>query len=149
MIMALVLGILWIPSMASAGEFIIKCPYSHSLKDDPIVHFGVPGASHWHDFFGNETTNANSTYDSLRAGTTTCLLDGDTAAYWVPAWYWTATGVKISPVNVRAYYTGGTNAVTPPARIQMIGGDSAAPGPQDKNIVNFTCGANNNFSRPV
>jgi hypothetical protein len=44
-----------------------------------------PGASHLHDFFGNTTTNAFSTYAGMLAGGTNCQEPGDTAAYWAPA----------------------------------------------------------------
>ena len=43
------------------ASFISHCAFSHSLPDDPIVHPGVPGASHQHDFFANTTTSATST----------------------------------------------------------------------------------------
>jgi hypothetical protein len=53
-----------------------------------------------HDFFGNKTTSANSTLESLRAAAsrtdhgTTCeprpgSTFGDTAAYWIPKVSWT------------------------------------------------------------
>jgi hypothetical protein len=49
--------------------------------DDPIVFPGQPGASHMHDFFGNETTNAYSTQSSMLAGATNCRIPSDTAGY--------------------------------------------------------------------
>jgi hypothetical protein len=39
---------------------------SHVLYDDPIRNYGEPGTSHCHDFFGNDATNAFSTYSTLR-----------------------------------------------------------------------------------
>src|SRR5262245_47196774 len=48
------------------------CGYSRTAKDDPIVYPGSPGLSHSHDFFGNDGTDAFSTYESLRADTTNC-----------------------------------------------------------------------------
>ena len=66
--------------------FAASCPFSHSASDDPIVFPGRPGLSHRHDFFGSTVTDADSTARRLRAaGTTTCDLAGDTAAYWAPA----------------------------------------------------------------
>ena len=38
---------------AQTGQFVLRCKYSHTLMDDPIVFPGRPGASHMHDFFGN------------------------------------------------------------------------------------------------
>ena len=32
---------------------MLRCGYSHPLTDDPIVFPGQPGASHFHDFFGD------------------------------------------------------------------------------------------------
>jgi uncharacterized protein DUF1996 len=42
------------------------------------------GTSHSHDFFGNSSTNANSTLKSLLAAGTSCSNRADTAADWVP-----------------------------------------------------------------
>ena len=67
--------------------FLVHCGYSHTLKDDPIVYPGQPGASHTHDFFGSTTTNANSTDASMIASGSTCNIAGDTAGYWTPALY--------------------------------------------------------------
>ena len=45
----------------TVGQFVVECGYSHSAPDDPIVYPGQPGMSHEHDFFGNVTTDADST----------------------------------------------------------------------------------------
>jgi hypothetical protein len=90
---------------AHAGEetnFASRCGYSHSSHDDPIVFPGQPGATHLHDFFGNETTDASSTYESLRRGGTTCMIEQDTAAYWAPALY--DSGKLIQPMRTTVYY---------------------------------------------
>jgi hypothetical protein len=89
------------------GRFKTVCKYSHSAKDDPIVHFGEPGASHSHDFFGNTSTNAFSTYQTLRAmPATTCGRHEDAAAYWVPSLI--VDGRVVRPTRAVAYYlTGG------------------------------------------
>jgi Domain of unknown function (DUF1996) len=67
--------------------FIFSCDFSHRAKDDPIVHPGHAGMAHSHDFFANRSTSADSTYKSLRAADSTCQIDADTAAYWVPTLY--------------------------------------------------------------
>jgi Domain of unknown function (DUF1996) len=89
----------YFPAAAHAGSpgWITECPYSHSATDDPVKFPGQPGASHLHDFFGNRTTNARSTYSSMLAGTTTCGTKADTAGYWAPALY--RNGVKINPAG--------------------------------------------------
>jgi hypothetical protein len=67
--------------------FVESCRFSHRSPDDPIVFPGRPGLSHDHTFVGNRTTNAFSTYGSLRAGRTSCRRSADTAAYWLPTLY--------------------------------------------------------------
>ena len=57
-------------------EFNAACTYSHSLKDDPIVFPGLPGASHMHSFIGNRSTDANTTADTLLANAGTELRAG-------------------------------------------------------------------------
>src|SRR3954467_13755892 len=65
-------------------NFIGSCTFSHMAMDDPIVFPGQPGASPDHSFVGNTTTSAFSTLQTLRAGSTTCKRNGETAAYWMP-----------------------------------------------------------------
>ena len=75
-------------SMSPRGtNFFSDCRFSHSAPDDPIVRPGLPGASHPHEFFGNTSTDARSSLQSLLAHGTTCMRKADTAAYWVPALY--------------------------------------------------------------
>src|SRR5215216_5538875 len=75
-------------SRNNGASFAVRCNFSHRLSDDPIVHFGHPGAAHSHDFFGNRSTNARSWYGSLLAHGTTCLRPSDKAAYWMPTVKW-------------------------------------------------------------
>src|SRR5512145_927465 len=62
-------------------NFVESCRFSHQAPDDPIVFPGQPRASHQHTFVGNRTTNAFSTFGSLRSGGTPCMRPDDTAAY--------------------------------------------------------------------
>ena len=65
--------------------FAVGCAFSHRNQDDPIVFPDQRGRSHDHTYFGNRSTNAASTAGSLRAaGTTSCRIRADTAAYWAP-----------------------------------------------------------------
>src|SRR5215211_4966449 len=86
--LVLVAGML-VPAIPAAsqqvGSFWVRCTFSHKLRDDPIVYPRESGASHLHVFMGAKDTNANSTYDSMQNGGTTCALPQDTAGYWVPA----------------------------------------------------------------
>src|SRR3954471_9935718 len=93
------------------GEFVSVCAVSHRLADDPIVLPGTPGASHSHDFYGNPTTNASSTYASLTRTTTRCSQTGDTASYWMPTLL--QNGAAVEAKVARVYYRGGvSNAST-------------------------------------
>ena len=74
-------------------NFVESCRFSHRSPDDPIVFPGKPGASHDHTFVGNRSTNASSTFGSLRSSGTTCMRAADTAAYWVPTLYQGANAV--------------------------------------------------------
>lgn len=87
-------------AQASSPGWITICPKTHSAPDDPIVYPGQPGATHVHEFFGNRSTQASSTYSSMMAGSTSCGSLTDKAGYWVPALY--EDGVYVSPVGFRA-----------------------------------------------
>jgi hypothetical protein len=105
-------------------EFSHNCRFTHASADDPIVFPGKPGRSHYHTFVGNRTTNAFSTYASLRAGGTTCARAADRSAYWAPALY---QGKKlILPTLATVYYRSFSLApVHPfPDGLRMIAGDS-------------------------
>lgn len=67
----------------STGVFRVTCDFSHRAMADPIVSPGTKSA-HMHDFFGNETTDMNSTYDSMIGQPTSCGINTDTAAFWAP-----------------------------------------------------------------
>jgi hypothetical protein len=122
------------------GIFLSLCTLSHSASDDPIVHPGEPGASHPHEFFGNTTTNADSTYASLQAGRTTCRIAADTAAYWVPTLY--DDGTRVAPLKVNAYYLrgGGPGRIAAfPAGLKVIAGNSSATTAQSTAVTGWKC----------
>lgn len=135
-----------LPSLAFADSpgWITNCPYTRSLSDDPIKFPDQPGASHLHDFFGSTTANANSTYDSMVSGGTSCGTSADRAGYWAPALF--RNGVKVNPAgsfggrNVREkfYYrdqhlTTGTRIEPFPPDFRMIQGYGAATSVSDAN----------------
>ena len=98
----------------TGANFVVSCGFHHRAQVDPIVDFGKTG-QHMHDFFGNTTTDANSTYDTLQAGGTTCNKPEDKAAYWHPTVSWTPTRGK--PKTLQAsqtffYYRAGLKAPT-------------------------------------
>ncbi len=125
------------------GVFFVRCPYSHSANDDPILMPGRPGAAMLHDFFGNTTTNAYSTSSKLMGGPTTCSTSTDASAYWTPALY--DNGHRVVPTRFTTYWLGasrtGPTASLPPG-LQMIAGDEQATSPQPLDRVYWNCHAN-------
>ncbi len=87
----------------AGGGFTVTCDFSHSAGVDPIVMPGMATMSHLHAFFGNTTTNENSTGASLLAGGTTCNDQNDLSAYWFPALY--QDGALVEPTSLRARYS--------------------------------------------
>lgn len=78
------------------------CIYSHSSKDDPIVKPTSEPPAHEHLFYGNTSTNQNSTSETLRASGTLCKQVGDKSAWWVPQTYWGADKLKTDKLLI--YY---------------------------------------------
>ncbi len=113
------------------GLLVSHCEFSHRASDDPIVHVGMPGMSHSHDFFGNVSTGADSTTTSLQHGATTCHIAGDRAAYWAPTLY--ANGVAVRPTGMLAYYIAATNAAPKPL---PVGLKIVAGG---RDVVRYAC----------
>lgn len=127
------------------GRFVVECDYSHSLPDDPIVHPGMPGHSHRHDFFGNTAVDAHSTAESIAESDTTCTVKQDRAAYWAPALY--VDGEPVEPNSSDAYYRAAPGVdpslVEPfPFGFVAIGGDPAATEAQSADVAGFACGRN-------
>jgi len=86
------------------------CDYSHSNTGDPVM---LPDSStaHMHDFFGNDTTDQNSTVDSLQKDSPyllskpsrlQCDRETNKSAYWVPRITWNNKEVK--PRRSGVYY---------------------------------------------
>jgi hypothetical protein len=122
-------------------NFVENCRFSHQGPDDPIVFPGKPGASHLHTFVGNRTTNASSTFGSLRSGGTTCLRSDDTAAYWVPALY-EGTSLVLPQAATIYYRRASLTPVNPfPNGLRVIAGDAAATTPQGMGVTFWSCGA--------
>lgn len=123
----------------NGANFFVKCGVSHTSNDDPIVHPRRPGRSHAHTFFGNRSTDAFSTYASLREGRTTCRLKADTAAYWVPTLY--VSGKEVRPRNVAVYYRMKTaeSMRAFPRNLRIVAGDPGAAQPQSTDIISWSC----------
>ncbi|WP_198943474.1 DUF1996 domain-containing protein [Actinokineospora bangkokensis] len=121
------------------AEFLAECPASHRLPDDPIVFPNQPGASHMHSFFGNRTTNAASTLESLQRGTSTCSPGIDLSSYWVPTLY--RGDQVVEPTGTTFYYLGeGVDDATiarikpfPPG-LRVVAGNAMATGVDDPSV---------------
>jgi hypothetical protein len=122
-------------------NFVENCRFSHSAPDDPIVFPGKASASHDHTFVGNRSTNASSTYGSLRASRTSCRRAQDTAGYWVPTLL--QDGTPVLPMGATIYYRRGTLAPvrTFPNNFRVIAGDATATEPQGMRVTFWSCGA--------
>jgi hypothetical protein len=129
------------PRPAVPIPFVSVCAFSHRGPDDPIVKPNMPGTSHMHDFFGNVTTAANSTFDSLSHTGTTCSRPQDHAAYWVPTLM--VDGQQVKPVGINAYYRTGRrdpSSIRPfPPGLKIVAGNSKATGPQKASVTTFGC----------
>lgn len=127
------------------GRFVVECSHSHSARVDPIVHYGMPGMSHLHEFFGATGVDASTTVDDLVVADTTCRNKEDRASYWAPALY--DSDRRIPPSGSNAYYRAAPGVdpatVVPfPLGLKMLGGNQFATEEQDTDIVGFSCGFN-------
>ena len=131
----------------SQAVWSVKCEVSHRAPDDPIVFPAQAGRSHMHDFFGNVSTNADSSTASLVRAGSSCLkgIDAvDRAAYWTPSLKQGNAVVAGVPGEQRidAYYAvlDKRTPVRPiPFGLRMIAGDAKATSPQPLNIVHYNC----------
>lgn len=139
------------PAHASSPGWITICPRTHSAPDDPIVFPHQPGAAHLHEFFGNRSTDANSTYSSMTRARTSCRSRADTAGYWVPALF--EDGRYVSPIgrladggrtrsvfyyradNVSASYRARHPVEPFPRNFRLIAGDSHATSIADQPVL--------------
>jgi hypothetical protein len=121
-------------------NFVSLCRFSRRLPDDPIVHPGQPGVSHDHTFFGNTTTDANSTPAGLVGKPSTCDPTTDTAAYWAPSLV--VDGRIVDALDAAIYYRRTTYAAVKPFPVgfMMVGGNSTSFEPQSKDVVFWGCG---------
>jgi hypothetical protein len=140
-----------VPTAAAGprGVFLVRCEYSHSLMDDPILHPGDPGASHMHDFFGNETTRASSTLVEMRRASSTCHLRADTSGYWFPAGY--KGSDRMRPTFSKTYYFGVpySDVELIPLGLQLVAGNASATSAEDNPRASWSCGAKGRRRTPI
>ena len=141
---ALVLiGVSAIPASAGSGVFSITgCKDAGRRADDPIAMPGRVGESHLHQFFGNMTTSATSTYDQMVVGATSCPLSADTAGYWAPALL-DPSGSEVTLRNATAYYratsSAGQSIQAFPADFRMIAGSVSGIATGTPKLLGWGC----------
>jgi len=104
------------------GGFNFDCEVSHFNSDDPIVFPGEVDAAHAHMFWGNTSTDAFSTIDSLLANDeSTCegRRDGNQAAYWTPVLF-DENGDAVEPTDIDVRYRGRRNVNALPVGLEML-----------------------------
>jgi len=128
------------PPAFASPSIHIECDFHHMRRDDPIVHPHHAGMSHLHLFFGNTSTNAHSTWLSLRRAGTNCNNKADKAAYWIPALY--RSGQVVRPIAGHFYYRGVTSLgairAFPPG-LKIIAGNAQATRPQSTRVLAWSC----------
>ena len=143
------------PKIVEEGQFKIGCGGPvRSAPDDPIVKFGQPGASHNHEFYGNRSVTAFSTFRSMVAASTECADHssgdpGDTAGYWHPSLL--VNGQRRAASEADFYYDTQSKKQGPihafPAGLKMLAGDHMATSPQGDDIVYWGCGNGGSTSK--
>lgn len=128
----------------SVGQFVVECTVDHLAPDDPIVHPGHAGASHLHQFFGAVGVSADTVYDDVAGGPTTCAQQGDTASYWAPVLV-RDRNEPVAAIRSVAYYRAGPGVdpsmVEPyPPGLMLVAGDATATEPQPLSVVAWSCG---------
>ncbi len=122
---------------AATPRFQIRCQSSHLAQEDPIVSPGTRSA-HMHEFFGNTTTNADSTHRSMVRGGTTCSASADTAGYWVPTLI-SPGGRVVRAKTVLVYYRGeaGARTVAFPPDLRMVSHQSEVRASSSNLTIEF------------
>jgi hypothetical protein len=134
-----------------AASWNVVCHLDHFASDDPIVYHGAPRASHLHSFYGNVSTNAFSSTNTLQASSSTCsrgMGKGDLSAYWIPSLYRKTSGgaLEVSSKNqtLAVYYQRAGGPAGPkvshmPFGLHIIAGAADAISPQNESVVHWSC----------
>lgn len=148
-----------------AGTWTERCAYDHTAKDDPIVHFDMPGMSHDHDFFGAVGVRADTIPSDITGGPTTCLIIGArnmpglSHAVWTPAMFvciGTPIGetctpdmpnaVRLVPKSATLRFASGGRGrdIAPlPQDLQIVAGATSTPPIKESKETDWAC-----FNRP-
>ncbi len=133
------------------GRFVVSCAPSHFDYDDPLVFPGRHGASHLHEFFGNDAIDEGSRDRAVTAAAvadadTSCETAADRASYWVPALL-DGDGRRIPPDGIDAYYRAGrgvdpADVVAYPNGLGIIAGGGPDREPAPTSVLGWSCSAN-------
>lgn len=95
------------PDVVGAFRFI--CTTGAIAKIDSLLYWGKPGASHWHQFYGQADVSAFDTYETIetKKSRSTCqkptLDPGNDSQYWTPAWIMTLPAGTPVPEYAKPY----------------------------------------------
>ncbi|MFC7758652.1 DUF1996 domain-containing protein [Catellatospora bangladeshensis] len=96
-----------------------------------------------HDFMGNTSTNAFSTYTSLANAGTNCNPIEDLSSYWVPTMY--VNDVPVAPTGTTFYYLGEgvrddiiAQIQALPVGLRIVAGNAKATS-GDQSIARWSC----------
>ena len=121
----------------------IQCDVGQVNNVDPIVMPGMAGMSHYHQFFGNLSTDENTTTASLLANRpSTCRNRADFSAYWAPQLWQGSTAIAPTSMTVLYAKTVTSAVVAHPAGMALIAGNAKAATAQDLSVVSWYCGNN-------
>ena len=134
----ILLGVVALPvpaAQAAEPRFQVRCDHSHTAQEDPIV---APGerSEHMHEFFGNTSTNKDSTYESMTGQRTTCSAKADTAGYWVPTLI-SPGGQEVRADSLLVYYRGeqGERTEAFPRDLRMVSDDVIRDSSDEYNVI--------------
>jgi hypothetical protein len=121
----------------------IQCDVGQVDNVDPIVMPGMAGMSHYHQFFGNRSTDENTTTASLLANRpSTCRNRADFSAYWAPQLWQGSTAIAPTSITILYAKTVTSAIVAHPAGMALIAGNAKATTAQDLSVVSWYCGNN-------
>ncbi len=132
-----------VPPAPQLQSIRIQCGVGQVNNVDPIVMPGMAGMSHYHQFFGNRSTDENTTTASLRANRpSTCRNRADFSAYWAPQLWQGSTAIVPTSITILYAKTVTSAVVAHPAGLVLIAGNSKAVEAQDLSVVSWYCGNN-------
>ncbi|KAF8266390.1 hypothetical protein EI94DRAFT_1701775 [Lactarius quietus] len=148
MVSLLTLGLLFIPSTHAFWRLPCAQPVLNA-RVDPIVAPGVP-SSHTHSIAGSSAIGYSTTFnDLITSNCTTCMVNDDKSAYWVPELFYQYANGSFDAVGhggMVVYYlqrNGPNETVQPfPDGLRMLTGDPYArnyTGTPESQAISWLC----------